>query len=135
MSKSKIEGLERDDEVLREHGMTDGPKKLGGFTLRPMTVLTLSQMQRNNLMSEDCGDMLQKTAAFAYLHSAPRDEIRAVVNDKPKFFDAVDEWMDKNFQHHDELEPLAGLMAEAFEHYMAAKSTGSGPYKGNGSKN
>ena len=79
--------------------------------------------------------MLQKTAAFALLHSAPRDEIRSVVNNREKFFDAVDAWLDRNFGHHDELEPLAGMMAEAFETYMAAKSSGSGPYQGNGSKN
>jgi hypothetical protein len=126
--------LQTDDEVLRERGATDGPKKIAGLTLRPMSVLTLSQMQRNELLGEG-GDMLQKTAAFAFLHSAPRDEIRAVVNNREKFFDAVDAWLDRNFGHHDELEPLAGMMAEAFETYMAAKSTGSGPYQGNGSKN
>ena len=126
--------LKTDDEALREQGITDGPKKIAGITLRPMTVLTLSQMQRNSLLG-DTGDMLQKTAGFAYLHSAPRDEIRAVVNNPEKFFDAVDAWMEKHFNHHTELEPLAAMMAEGFEHYMAAKSTGSGPYQGNGSKN
>jgi hypothetical protein len=128
------EELKTDDEALRDQGMTDGPTKIAGLNLRPMTVLSLSQMQRNDVLTEG-GDMLQKTAAYAYLHSAPRDEIRAVVNDKQKFYDAVDEWMDRQFDHHTELEPMADMMAKAFEVYMAARSTGAGPYQGDGSKN
>jgi hypothetical protein len=126
--------LKTDDEMLREIGATEGQRKIAGISLRPMTVLTLSQMQRNGLLDETT-DMLQKTAAFAFIHSAPKDDVRSVVNNRAKFFDEVDEWLERNFTHHAELEPLAEMMAESFNAYMAAKSSGGGVYQGDGSKN
>ena len=126
-----------DDEALRVVGMTDGAKSIPelNLNLRPMTALSLSWMQRNNVFYESDGDMMQKTAAFAYLHFAEKQEIRAVVNNREKFFSAVDDWLDENIQHHNQLEPIAAEMNASFESYMAAQSKGGGPYKGNGAKN
>ena len=126
-----------DDEALRVVGMTDGAKSIPELqiNLRPMTALSLSWMQRNNVFDESDGDMMQKTSAFAYLHSAEKSEIRTVVNSRDKFFSAVDDWLDENIQHHAQLEPLAEEMNTSFETYMAAQSKGGSPYKGDGAKN
>ena len=61
--------------------------------------------------------------------------IRSVVNSRDKFFSAVDDWLDENIQHHNQLEHIAAEMNASFESYMAAQSKGGGPYKGNGAKN
>lgn len=112
----------KDDEVLREEGMTDGPKKIGNITLRPITALSLSWMQRNEIFSDSVGDMLQKTAAFAFLHSEDKTKIRSVVNDRVAFINAVDDWIDANIPHHKNLEPISEIMNQALESYMAAIS-------------
>ena len=126
-----------DDEALRVVGMTDGAKSIPelNLNLRPMTALSLSWMQRNNVFDDASGDMVQKTSAFAYLHTAPKLEIRSVVNDKEKLANAVDGWIEENVLHHTQLESIALEMNSAFETYMAAQSKGGGPYKGDGAKN
>lgn len=111
-----------DDEALREQGMTDGNKKISGITIRPMTALSLSWLQRNDVFG-DSGDSMQKTAAFVYLHSEPREAIRAVVNDRAAFLDAVDDWIEANFPHHAQLSPYSDLMSEAMNTYLAASSS------------
>lgn len=107
---------------MRERGMTAGATSIAGVELRPVTALSLSWMQRNKLFDDDIGDLMQKTAAFVFLHTLPKSEIRAVVNDKDKFADAVDEWIDKNIQHHSQLEPYAEAMNSAMNEYLAAIS-------------
>jgi len=111
-----------DDEALREQGMTEGNKNIRGITIRPMTALSLSWLQRNDVFG-DTGDSMQKTAAFVYLHSQPREVIRAVVNDRAAFLDAVDDWIEANFPHHSQLSPYSDLMTEAMNTYLAASST------------
>lgn len=124
-----------DDEAIREIGFTDGPQKALGLTFRPVTALSLSWMQRNKVFADDFGDMLQKTAAYAYLHSADKIDIRGVVNDRLKFLEAVDEWMDSHVKHHTELEPVAKMMNDALEGYMAAITKPANPSSPNGPKN
>lgn len=119
--------LQTDDEILRMDGMADGPKKVSGFNLRPVTALSLSWMQRNNLFEDDFGDMLLKTAAFAYLHTADKVSIRGVVNNREKFLGAVDEWMDDNVRHHSELEPVSQEMTDALDRYMATATSSGQP--------
>lgn len=116
-----------DDDALREQGMTDGKRKLGKIQLRPMTALSLSWMQRNRLFDDETGDTMQKTAAFVFLHSQPKEEIRAVVNDRAAFLDAVDGWMEAHIKHHTELEPYSAVMSEAMEQYLAATSAAANP--------
>ena len=113
--------LEKDDEILREESMTDGVKKVMGLEMRPITALSVSWMQRNEIFS-DTKDMIWKTAAFAFLHSAPYPTIRESVNDKSAFVDAVDAWIEKNLNHHLQSAELAAEMNEAFTRYMAAAS-------------
>jgi hypothetical protein len=110
-----------DDEALREQGMTEGDKKISGITIRPMTALSLSWLQRNNIFDDE-GDSMQKTAAFVYLHSEPRDVIRSVVNNRTAFLNAVDDWLDEKFPHHNQLLPYTELMTEAMNVYLASSS-------------
>ena len=120
--------LMTDDEAMREIAMTDGPKKVSKFKLRPITAVSLSWMQRNQILDDDStSDLLQRTAAFAYLHTADKSDIRAVVNDKQGFLSAVDEWMDANIKHHSELDDVSKEMSAAFEAYVAATTTASNP--------
>ena len=120
-----------DDEVIREVGFTAGPKEIAGIALRPVTALSLSWLQRNGVFSDSFGDMLQKTAAFAFLHSADKQEIRNVVNNRDAFLDAVDDWIESRVEHHTELEPYAVQMNESLEHYMAATTKAANPSGGN----
>ena len=110
-----------DDEALREQGMTQGNKKISGITIRPMTALSLSWLQRNDVFGDD-GDSMQKTAAFVYLHSEPREVIRSVVNNRAAFLDAVDDWMESNFPHHFDLLPYTQQMTEVMNIYLASSS-------------
>lgn len=107
--------------------MTDGPRKVGKLTLRPMTALSLSWLQRNHVFDDEVGDTMSKTAAFVFLHTQPKPTIRAVVNDRNAFLDAVDDWMENNIPHHRDLEPYTELMSEAMSTYMAAVSTSANP--------
>jgi hypothetical protein len=113
--------LAKDDEILREEGMADGPISVAGIELRPITALSVSWMQRNEVFS-DTKDLIWKTCAFAFLHSAPFTEIRAVVNDRSAFVDAVDCWIEKNIGHHSETSNIAVVMNSAFARYMSSAS-------------
>ena len=114
--------LVKDDEILREEAMCDGPAKiLGNLEMRPITALSVSWMQRNEIFN-DAKDMIWKSSAFAFLHSAPLSAIRQVVNDKSDFMDAVDVWIEKNLTHHLQTTELATAMNAAFTRYMAAAS-------------
>jgi hypothetical protein len=111
-----------DDEALREQGMTEGNKNISGITIRPMTALSLSWLQRNNIFDDE-GDSMQKTAAFVFLHSEPREVIRAVVNNRAAFLNAVDDWLEEKFPHHNQLLPYTELMTNSMNAYLAASSS------------
>lgn len=120
-----------DDEAIREDGMTDGPKKIGKFKLRPMTPTSLSWCQRNRVFDDEVGDPMQKTAAYVFLHTEPKDVIRGVVNDRDKFANAVDDWMDKHIQNHiDDLQPYSDEMTASIQKYLAAISHAKNPSTG-----
>lgn len=122
-----MEELQTDDEILRESGMAAGETIASKFNLRPVTALSLSWLQRNGVFDESWGDTLQKTAAFAFLHVEEKPKIRSVVNDRSQFLEAVDEWMDNNLSHHDELQPVSECMERSLEEYMAASTTAAHP--------
>ena len=130
MKKNKDNELQKDDEILRIQAMEDGPKIVNGRILRPITALTISWMQRNEVFSGNM-DLIWKSAAFAYLHSEPYSAIRSVVNDKESFVNAVDSWIEKNMIHHLEISAMTDAMNAAFELYNASATeskagTGSG---------
>lgn len=120
-----------DDEALRVEGMTDGIKKVGKFKLRPMTPVSLSWCQRNQVFDDEVGDPLQKTAAYVFLHTEPKENIRSVVHDRQKFADAVDDWMDRHIQNHiDDLQPYSDEMTKSIQKYLAAISHAKNPATG-----
>jgi hypothetical protein len=122
--------LTTDDEVLRIQGMEDGPKQVAGRELRPISALTLSWMQRNKFF-EQGRDLIWKCAAFMFLHSEAIPKIRSVVNDKDAFMVAVDQWIEKNILHRDDVQTLSKAMDEAFELYMSASTHSQGNSAGN----
>lgn len=120
-----------DEEALREDGMTDGPKVIGRFKLRPMTPVSLSWCQRNHIFDDELGDPMQKTAAYVFLHTEPKEVIRGVVHDREKFANAVDDWMDKHIQNHiHDLEPYSNEMSNSIQKYLAAISQAKNPSTG-----
>ena len=119
MKKNKDNELQKDDEILRIQAMEDGPKIVNGRTMRPITALTISWMQRNEVFSGNM-DLIWKSAAFAYLHSEPYSAIRSVVNDRETFVNAVDSWIEKNMAHHLEVGSMSDAMNSAFELYNAS---------------
>jgi hypothetical protein len=119
--KNQNNELIKDDEILREEAMTDGPMTIAGLVLRPITALSVSWMQRNNIFSDNM-DLIWKSAAFAYLHSTPFAEIRAVVNNRAEFTDAVDSWIQKHIVHHNEISEITEVMNVAFKRYQSGIS-------------
>lgn len=116
-----------DDEALREQGMTDGKKKKGKFTLRPMTGLSLSWLQRNKVFEDDFGDPTSKTAAFIFLHSESKEIIRGVVNDRSEFLNCVDDWIELHMPYHTGLNSYVEVMNESMNTYLAAASMAANP--------
>jgi len=109
-----------DDDLLREQAMCDGPKLVSKFKLRPVSALSFSWMQRTRVFDDTQGDVMQKTACYAYLHCADKAEIRGVVNNLGKFLDRVDTWIEENIVSHKELNPVSDEMMEAINRYLAA---------------
>ncbi len=132
MSKKQIEVLERDDEILREQGMTSGESLAGRWTLRPTAATEVSWMQRNKVM-EPIMDILWRAAAFAFIHSADKPKVRAVVNDRSEFVEAVDKWMESNNPSSAEIKMLAAAMNDRIEEWFSSSSelAETGPASGN----
>lgn len=116
----ETEDLTTDDEIIREGAFTQGVKTVSKFNLEPISGTSFSWINRIGLFGDNFGDPILIAAAYAFLHSEAKPKIRAIVNDKQKFIEAVDEWMDSNVTHHSELEPVTNEMNEAIEVYMSA---------------
>jgi len=129
MKKNKDNDLLTDDEIIRVQAFEDGNKKVSKWELRPITALSVSWMQRNNVFNDD-KDMIWKAGAFAFLHSAPFEDIRGCVKDKADFIDAVDCWIEENVVHHSEIEGIIFEMNHAFSIYTTSHSTQSKTQKG-----
>jgi hypothetical protein len=129
--KNEDNEMLKDDEVLREIGMTDGPRIVGGLEMRPITALSMSWIRRMNIFTDDTLDELIRTAAFAYLHTEEKEKIRCVIWNRDQFYNAVDEWLDEHApKHHSALEPFADAMAQAIELYSASESKAQHPSPG-----
>ena len=134
MSKKQIEVLERDDEVLREHGMVSGAVKAGRWELRPTCAPEVSWMQFNGVIVDDNGlDVMWRTSAFAFIHSAPRPEVLGCVRNRDAFIKAVDEWMIENNPKHGDIRSLSSAMNERVGEWFSSSSetATSGPSMGN----
>ena len=135
MKKTKQNELEKDDEILRIEGATENKRELHKWEFRPITALTVSWMQRNDVFG-DKFDLIWKSGAYAFLHSAPFVKIQPVVNDRELFSDAVDLWISENLIHHNEIAMITEDMNAAFKRYSSALFTSrAGTSEGFGSGN
>lgn len=114
-----------DDEILREQAMTSGPQKCSRWEMRPTAALEISWMQRNKILSPDM-DVLWRASGFAFIHSAAKSSVRAVVNDFARFAVAVDDWMDKNNPTPNDIAALQKLCLERTNEYFASFSETQG---------
>ena len=134
MSKNKIEVLERDDEVLREQGMTSGASKCGLWELRPTCATEVSWMQYNGVIVDDNGlDIIWRTSAFAFIHSEPKPEVRACVRNREAFIAAVDEWIAENNPSGKDIKSLSAALNDRMQEWFSSSSEAaeSGPSSGN----
>jgi len=132
MSKNKTEGLERDDEVLRERGMTSGEAKAGRWNLRVTAATEVSWMQRNKVM-EPVMDILWRAAAFAFIHSENKAAVRECINDPDGFVAAVDTWMDQHNPTAEDIKILSAAMNDRIQEWFSSSSeiAQGGPSSGN----
>ena len=119
-----------DDEILREQGMTSGPLQTTRWELRPTCALEISWLQRNGVLSPDM-DILWRAAAFAYIHSAPKSEIRKSVNESSAFKATVDRWLDDESPTAKDIAALSEAMNKRTAEYFAAFSSTGEDSSGN----
>ena len=121
------ETLETDDEVLREQAMRDGTKRVGKFKLRPCVPGTISII-RSNLLEKR--DEFWFVAAFAFVHSAPLEDVLAVDSDPEEFNKAVRRWQLENIADLDDQNELSKLVSAAWDRVNAAETKAKHPSAG-----
>jgi hypothetical protein len=121
------ETLETDDEILREQAMRDGTKRVGKFKLRPCVPGTISII-RSNLLEKR--DEFWFVAAFAFVHTAPIEDILAVDSDPEEFNRAVRRWQLENIADLDDQNELSKLVSSAWDRVNAAETKAKHPSTG-----
>jgi hypothetical protein len=121
------ETLETDDEVLREQAMRDGTKRVGKFKLRPCVPGTISII-RSNLLEKR--DEFWFVAAFAFVHTAPIEDVLAVDSDPEEFNRAVRRWQLENIADLDDQNELSKLVSAAWDRVNAAETKAKHPSTG-----
>jgi len=116
-----------DDEVLREQAMRDGTKRVGKFKLRPCVPGTISII-RSNLLEKR--DEFWFVAAFAFVHSAPLEDVLAVDSDPEEFNLAVRRWQLENIADLDDQNELSKLVSAAWDRVNAAETKAKHPSTG-----
>jgi len=116
-----------DDEVLREQAMRDGTKRVGKFKLRPCVPGTISII-RSNLLEKR--DEFWFVAAFAFVHSAPLEDVLAVDSDPEEFNRAVRRWQLENIADLDDQNELSKLVSAAWDRVNAAETKAKHPSTG-----
>ena len=119
MKKTKdTQDLETDDEALREAAFRDGVKK-SKWKLRPCVPGTISIIRSNTLEKRD---ELWFIAAFAFVHSAPLEDVLAVDSDPQEFNKAVRRWQIENIADLDEQNALSQLVTAAWDKVNASET-------------
>jgi hypothetical protein len=119
MKKTKdTEDLETDDEALREAAFRDGVKN-NKWKLRPCVPGTISIIRSNTLEKRD---ELWFIAAFAFVHSAPLEDVLAVDSDPQEFNKAVRRWQLENIADLDEQNALSQLVTAAWDKVNASET-------------
>jgi len=116
-----------DDEALREAAMRDGTKRKGKFKLRPCVPGTISII-RSNLLEKR--DEFWFVAAFAFVHSAPLEDVLAVDSDPEEFNRAVRRWQLENIADLDDQNELSKLVSAAWDRVNAAETKAKHPSTG-----
>jgi hypothetical protein len=116
-----------DDEVLREQAMRDGTKRVGKFKLRPCVPGTISII-RSNLLEKR--DEFWFVAAFAFVHTAPIEDVLAVDSDPEEFNRAVRRWQLENIADLDDQNELSKLVSAAWDRVNAAETKAKHPSTG-----
>ena len=116
-----------DDEVLREQAMRDGTKRVGKFKLRPCVPGTISII-RSNLLEKR--DEFWFVAAFAFVHTAPIEDVLAVDSDPEEFNRAVRRWQLENIADLDDQNELSKLVSAAWDRVNAAETKAKHPSAG-----
>jgi hypothetical protein len=128
MKKTKeTQDLETDDEALREAGMREGTRTSGKFKLRPCVPGTISII-RSNLLEKR--DEFWFVAAFAFVHSAPLEDVLAVDSDPEEFNLAVRRWQLENIADLDDQNELSKLVSAAWDRVNAAETKAKHPSTG-----
>ena len=125
------EELQTDDEALRLAGMTDGPKNIGKFTIRPMTAETLAWAQSLGVFDDGIGH-IHRNSAYVMIHSTPRADFLPVAFNRLKFWYRVSDWINANVVHHEELDIYKDEVDAAFERYNASISKPAHPSNSKG---
>jgi hypothetical protein len=116
--------LETDDEALREAAMRDGTRKAGKFKLRPCVPGTISIIRSNMLEKRD---EFWFVAAFAFVHSAPLEDVLAVDSSPEEFNKAVRRWQMENIATLEEQNELSRVVSAAWERVNAAETKAKHP--------
>jgi hypothetical protein len=116
-----------DDEILREQAMRDGTKRVGKFKLRPCVPGTISII-RSNLLEKR--DEFWFVAAFAFVHTAPIEDVLAVDSDPEEFNRAVRRWQLENIADLDDQNELSKLVSAAWDRVNAAETKAKNPSTG-----
>jgi hypothetical protein len=124
---TNTETLETDDEILREQAMRDGAKRVGKFKLRPCVPGTISII-RSNLLEKR--DEFWFVAAFAFVHTAPIEDVLAVDSDPEEFNRAVRRWQLENIADLDDQNELSKLVSAAWDRVNAAETKAKHPSTG-----
>lgn len=111
--------LETDDEALREAGMRSGPRKLGKWKFRPCVPGTVSIIRSNMLENRDSAWFV---AAYAFVHTAPLDDVLALDGDRAAFNRAVRRWQFDNLTTKQEEEDLSAIVSAEYELVNAAET-------------
>ena len=119
--------LETDDEALREAAMRDGTKRKGKWKLRPCVPGTISII-RSNLLEKR--DEFWFVAAFAFVHSAPLEDVLAVDSDPEEFNRAVRRWQLENITDLDDQNDLSKLVSAAWDRVNASETKAKHPSAG-----
>lgn len=119
--------LETDDEALRESAMRDGTKRKGKWKLRPCVPGTISII-RSNLLEKR--DEFWFVAAFAFVHSAPLEDVLAVDSDPEEFNRAVRRWQLDNITDLDDQNDLSKLVSAAWDRVNASETKAKHPSTG-----
>jgi len=107
--------------------MRDGTKRVGKFKLRPCVPGTISII-RSNLLEKR--DEFWFVAAFAFVHSAPLEDVLAVDSDPEEFNRAVRRWQLENIADLDDQNELSKLVSAAWDRVNAAETKAKHPSTG-----